>query len=298
MLIRKSQLIGDEILTKQKLKQITYWLREKENITTLWLPGGGRTTTAIKFQNNPIFNKVSKFRKYDCIKCFYLDLNISNLQIENYINEILSQKSKERGIRSKIQSIINEGNYVYFVLDNINTSTIENLRYILNLRSINNNKVKFINLFLAKDFLSIREINTMLPSSLFHNILLIPYMDKQTALEWIKYTSRKMRTRLNEKERQAIYNFCGGIPLILKNAIRSIKTNKNLKASLTGIQMQNIVNTFWGNLSIREKEILTKASKKQPLPNYPKEIHYLKDLNLLNRDNSFDKGWIRLIEAV
>jgi hypothetical protein len=294
----KKHFVDKGTVTVPKLKEIAYFLKEKENLTILWLPGGGRTTFGIDLQNKPILSKVTSERRLKNIIFIYVDVSLETLQLESHLKESLAKYSDQPGIRNKVSDILQKGFYVYFILDSVRIDTLKCIDYLLSFRSLNSERIKFINLITEKDFIQIRNSDNRLPSSFFHNVVKIPYFDKEETLEWLSNGARSLHMRVNAKNKEEIYNYCGGVPVLLKNCLRNVKAYLSVEAAFESLEMQSIINTYWKKLTHEERHIIYNSFKRSPLPNFPNEVKYLREHRLLNPDYSFDKSWIKYVDEL
>ncbi len=293
-MLRNKRLFRDLVVTKTKLLAIRKLVKNKENISTLWLPAGGKTTFGYAIQNMPILSSIIPFRGVSGVVFIYIDLNIDKLQIDKYLNERLAGYSAEEGITGKIESIIKH-NYLYFVLDNLTKENYKNIQYITLYSNLSNSRIKFLNLFNIEEYLSLVKDNKSLPFDIFHNTILMPYLTYDLFKEWIYYKRKKLKVPKRKVNLQEIYSYCGGVPLLIKNTLRGLKNYSSVKEVFESFEMSNIVNLFWRNFSNKEKQIIISAFKGKGLPPYKEEIYYLKKLNLLNENGRFNKKWLYYI---
>lgn len=297
-MVGRIKLFKRYIVGEQETKKIAAFVANRENISILWLPGGGRTTFGIDLQNKNILKRgASLLRKSRLNKTrfIYVDLALKNLQLEKYLEEVLCKYSTSPALRGKI-SDVTDRNYLYFILDNITQNSMQTFNYILSFRSLSSSKIRFICQFLERDFFTFLESSEDIPNSLFHNVVRIPYFTKAQTLEWVKYKSKSLKIKIKESQARKLYEYCGGVPVLLSAALRNLRTYKYVDEMFSSFEMKNVIKSYWAKFSGQEKQIIGCAAYKQPLPLDHRKIDYLRIHRLLNEDNSFDKYWLKYVE--
>lgn len=298
-MLRSRKFLNSQTLRITYLQRVAHYIYEHENITMLWLPGGGRTTFGMNLQNNKALHKIGNKRKLNKQIFIYIDLKLENqvsFQLEKYINETLSHYSSKQNLRDKVLDIVNHGYTLYFVLDNISTSTIQNLEYVLTFRSASNSRIKFIYLILEKDFYSIvNHQNALVPSSLFHNFIKIPYFDESETFEWLGLAAKTLKLKVKNEDKVILYKFCGGIPVLLKNCLRARKTYKNWQQLFNSFEITSAIDSYWKSLSQIEQQILLYAVQGKVVSNYPKETNYMIEHRLLEPNGLCTSKWIERV---
>ena len=242
-------------ITKAKLEEILSLVKRGENVTSLWMPHSARTDFAIELAA----------KDHQNIKFFILDLSLSP--------EYLQKKYDE--LKPKIMDWISKGNQATLILDNFNLDNVDWLKYIFSLRhEITVGKLTFLILAFESEFHSRHTQKTDM-SLIYHNVIQVPYFTKAEAFAWLE-------GKTNKKEK--VWEFCGGIVGLLINYLRSINNPGQFKYTLEHV---------WGRFSERERHILKSIATTGKVPTYTLELKYMKEHNLIDKNNQIIGSWIK-----
>lgn len=250
-----STFLTEHPITSSKLEEILGLVKLGENVTTLWMPHSARTDFAIKLAADDHKN----------IKFFILDLSLSF--------EYLQKKYDE--LKPKVLDWASKGSQATLILDNFNLDNIDWLKYIFSLRQeIAIGKLTFLFLAFESEFHAKHTQKTDM-SLIYHNIIQVPYFTKEETFAWLDGKT---------KNKEKVWNFCGGIVGLLINYLRTDGDLNKLHYTLEHL---------WGRFSERERHILKSISTTGKVPPYTFELKYMKDHNLITKDNKVIGEWVK-----
>jgi hypothetical protein len=296
MFSRKKLSVDREPITKKALEKIANNVKYGENLTLVWLPGSDKSSFGSHMQNTNFFTKLIPIEDAKKLIFVYIDLKMVFESMDDHINATLGKYSEKEKTREKIQDITSRKQFVYLVINNIKKDRLENFEYLNSLKSINPRFVNFIYFVTEKNFHKFVNEKVNVPTSFFHNAIQIKYFDREEIFEYIGTLAKMYKMKLTKESKELLYQFCGGVPVLLKNAVRLSLKNPSVKDALNSIEMVGIVRAFWDKFNKKEQEILFSASQRKPLPPFHTEIKYLQQHKLLNQDYTFSNLWIRFVE--
>lgn len=252
-----SLFLTDYPITKLKLEEILSFVRRGENVTSLWMPHSARTDFAIKLASQDHKN----------IKFFILDLSLSP--------EYLQKKYDE--LKPKVMGWISKGNQATLILDNFSLDNVDWLKYIFSLRhEVLIGKLTFLILAFESEFHSKHTQKTDM-SLIYHNIIQVPYFTKTETFAWLENKT---------KDKEKVWEFCGGTVGLLINYLR---TEGNLN------KLHYTLEHVWGRFSERERHLLKSIAMTGKVPPYTLELKYMKEHNLIDKNNKVIGNWIKQV---
>ncbi|SRR5260221_1671104 len=286
-------IIEDIPLKKEILEMFIKLLNLGEDITLVSLPRNFRTILSSKLQDESERSKLSINSEN---KLFVvIDASLDLEMIINMMNEFLSNFSSKEGVSNKLRDIT-QTKKVTFVFDNFNFKNAQLLSFIQSLRTISLKSIQFIFMPIASEFYSSKS-DTSRFGLAFRNIIQLPYMGKNEALEWID-TASLQYGKVTSKVKELIWEFCGGVPSLIKHFLRLSQRTSNFNEVLKSEETQQRVEHFWNNFSAEEQNVIKQLTITNESKSSPEVLNYLKDLNLVGNDNKVIGKWINyVIEA-
>ncbi|KXK27439.1 MAG: hypothetical protein TR69_WS6001000316 [candidate division WS6 bacterium OLB20] len=206
-------------LDRSLLEELTALLAGGENVTTLWLPGGGRTRFGLELQNSDPLSEFfpDKNNKIPII-FIYLDYTLDHIAIESQLKDVLSDHSNETRKREMVRDVLAKGYRIVLVLDNYTYLRPETSQFLFSIRSIDIDAITFLIFQLESDFAQSTQTVPSLESSThaFHNVIRMPYMRPETARIWIVERARSLDLTATDRLVDEVFSFGGGIPVLLK----------------------------------------------------------------------------------
>src|SRR3990167_8944825 len=279
-----------------KFEEILELSLSSENLTSLWLPGAGRTGLAFRLKNKIAFPKkyLEKAKNYVFI---ILDGSLDVQTLEEHLNVSLENYIEQSGIMKKISILINQGKKIVFVIDNFNFGNLEALKYLLSLRQISMTNIKYIFLALASQFHAER-VKSSDFSIIFHNFVKVPYLDMKGSFEWLDLCSRIFKLPLNQEIKKSLYNYCGGIIGLLKNAFRAYKRYGNIDQALVSEELLSSATNIWQQFSKAEQYVLKNLIISGKYQSTSKEFIYLKEHKFITNENKMNGTWINSLIGI
>ena len=113
-------------------------------------------------------------------------------------------------------------------------------------------------------------------SGLIQNIISIPLPDTQECLYFLHFFANKWNLKLSDDQINTIFEACGNDPVLLKESLRIIGTNKEPVNLLTQPTLLLKAKINYAQYSIAEKDVIeTKLKTNYILPNQKKSAHEL-----------------------
>jgi len=279
-----------------KFEEILRLALNYENATTLWLPGAGRTGLGYRLKNKIAFPKdyLEKAKNHLFI---ILDCALDTKILEEHLNVELEEYAEQRGIMKKISLLINKGKKIVFVIDNFTFNNLETLKYILSLRQISMTDIKYIFLGLESLFNAKRQTSSDI-SIVFHNFIKVPYLDINDSFQWLDLCSGILQVPLNQEVKQKLYEYCGGIIGLLKNAVRAYKRYGDIEQALVSEELLSSSKNIWQQFSKEEQYVLKNLFISRKYQATSKEFIYLKEHKLIADDNKVNGSWIKALIGI
>ena len=279
-----------------KFEEILRLALNYENATTLWLPGAGRTGLGYRLKNKIAFPKdyLEKAKNHLFI---ILDCALDTKILEEHLNVELEEYAEQRGIMKKISLLINKGKKIVFVIDNFTFNNLETLKYILSLRQISMTDIKYIFLGLESLFNAKRQTSSDI-SIVFHNFIKVPYLDINDSFQWLDLCSGILQVPLNQEVKQKLYEYCGGIIGLLKNAVRAYKRYGDIEQALVSEELLSSSKNIWQQFSKEEQYVLKNLIISRKYQATSKEFIYLKEHKLIADDNKVNGSWIKALIGI
>ena len=279
---------------KKKIDEILELLFRGESVTSLWIPGIGRTWLAYELQSKAKLLAQDPDKRLEKMLFLHLDLSLSEPYFSRQLEEILEMYSTKIGIRNKLKDLLDQGNQVVFILDNFHFNNPELLKYLYSFRQVDANQITFLILALESDFYpetEKRERDTLMS----HNIVLAKYFTKLESDAWFEMVGKNHEVSLSKKEKTKAYEYCAGIAAFMIVIIKSMAKGISFREAFESKEMQKITQTFWEHFSQRERYVMKTIAVTGKLPPYTKEIKYLKEHRMLDEDNQIKGEWIEKI---
>jgi DNA-binding winged helix-turn-helix (wHTH) protein/DNA-binding TFAR19-related protein (PDSD5 family) len=136
-------------------------------------------------------------------------------------------------------------------------------------------------------------------SSLFTHIIKYPLYNEKDSMQFISYNEYLWKIKFSENEKQEIIKNCGGYLWLIRQALRLIRDDKNIKIAdvFNHELMIKKLEVIWEKLTETQKEILRKIVDNN-LGNELKETHeynYLKTIKMIKDDDSLGIPLLKLI---
>ncbi len=285
-------LAYNQPLSKDRLEKILNIIASGESVTLASLHRSYRTQFASSLLEKKDFNIMLKGRLADFL-FIPVDLSLNQEFLEKQLEEFLSAQSEIKGISNKIREIINSGKRISFVVDNFNFRNPDLLKYLLNLKLLSPEKIKFVFLSLANDFYNEKVHETGF-ESIYHHIIQVPYLTKEETVDWINMMCEMHNVKFSEKEKDEIYAFSGGIPGLTRHFCRIRDQYTNASDAINGPEILGITQNYWERFTEKEKNVLMSCVLGNPQSD-TKEFEYMKDLRLIDSEGKIIGTWIELI---
>jgi len=241
------------LATRETIQNLVSRLKSGYDVTTLWSPGIGRS----KFSE--VFIKLCKTEDFRLafdfpeIVFIYLDLSLSGEYFRFFLMDQLSLYSDMHGVAKMLRDISSK-HKVVFVLDNIDLRSKDLLQYVLALRSFAPEQILYLHLFMEADFFD-AEYQLLKESSFHYHILNISYYTFSEVQEWLVLNTNK---KYSQSEVKQIYQFTGGVPLLLRKVI--ISQQKTLEDVFTSESMEITCKRLFSRYSKQVKDMLARIS--------------------------------------
>ncbi len=284
-----------------KVKEIAGLLQARENMTLVSLPGGGKTRLAHNFQDKEMLSGLLPDKQLEKIVFLHIDQNIGQTYIVDHFNTILRQYSEKQDLLSKLFDIIGLNYRVVFIIDNFKLDN-DFFKFIYSLRNVSINKIQFMFLTSASDFLAIEKSAVDLGSVnfMFHNVVYLPYPSYELSIEWVKEREIELNFKVSDGDVNKILDFSGRVPSLIKNYLRTLRNYKNHEKTIRSAEFKIILSKFWNSFTKEEKQILkginmgilkNLTSKQQEI------VDYMINLGLLNQERKICGKWINYVNG-
>lgn len=276
-----TKFFEDTSLKIESAREIFKLLEEGRSVTTVNLSRTFRTEFAkdvIKGDFDTEFKSNLKF--------VYSDLSFSAEAYKEQLQAALSEYAGKHELIQQAQIIGEKAIDVVVLIDNCQVSDIELFKFILNLRVHSHEKIRFMFMFLAKDFYKVPVDNDI--GIVYENIIFVPYLDKTSAFDWLDLKSGK---KIPEKLKEDIFKITGGAPKIIELFIRLIAKGQNIDQILESEEFLQAINLLWDRFTAKEKLVIL-GDKSEELK---KESEYLKKLNLIDDKGRVIGEWVRYV---
>lgn len=282
------------LVSKEYLVQIFNLISKGENITSLWVPGIGRTAFADEMQKKSLPESFYKsFPSLSLNKIIFpvLDLSLSETYFLKQLEEVLELYSDKSGIRRMISDICENGTRIVFMLDNFEfKKNVETIKYIYSLKNVDTEMISFFILALESDFYSIEDAKSK-DSIMSHNIIQIPYFSQDEAFEWLSINQKKHGVKLTNSQYNEIIQFSGGISLFMRVLLRGLGNKKTVEEIINSKEMKDSIETFISHFSKTEQNIIRRLFITNTLPPYKFEVDYLRKHGLIDMNNKLIGLW-------
>lgn len=272
-------------------------------VTAMWVPHGGRTKTmAYLCQNASKFNfgKLGKYKIRYLNKdelteeapeaYFQLMLRSLNPRLKNY-----RQEEAFFLIKEKINLLLRKNYHLILILGKFDELPFSRTFFnnLYSLWQMNKTRVHFIftvkrNIF-QKDLF---EKYDQLREAISQNLIYFPLFNKEDRISVCRVLTDKYGFRLTKRQRELIWEVCGGHPGLAKACMRIVNKNSRLKGGKETIdflaqqwEVKIILEDIWKSLDEEERQIVLLAAKKVPVSQRSLPERLLK-LRVIDSDNN------------
>jgi len=281
-------------ISSDKMRNIVELVNKLENVTVISLPKNGKTYLTSLFSNAQGRSELGITHLIQD-NFVFVPINLELEDLDEIINDFLSQYSDKPSLTLKIINIAKSKRNIVFIIDNFNFRSINNLRYVFNLKNTATQNIQYIFFALASEFY-IDSFEKHKFTMAYNNIIELPYLTKDESFEWMGVEILEENLKLTIKENQQYYDFCGGVPALLKHFLRLRIRFNYFDAIVKSNETEEKINIFWQSFSENEQKVLTSISLTGSYPEeYEHVFKYLSNLNLINKDNKIIGEWIKLI---
>ncbi|MDQ6985057.1 MAG: hypothetical protein Q9M91_03280 [Candidatus Dojkabacteria bacterium] len=253
-------------ITKENAKEIFSLVEKGDNVSLVCLPRTFRTEFGASLQTQSGLSDYLSKEQIENTEFIYIDLTLEKDLIEEQLGQSLRLYSNKENITSKLKDITFRKSLV-IVVDNANFNDTNILKYILNLKLNNNEKINFIFLFIESDFINDSNINDL--GLIFFNVIKSPYFTKELAISWLKEND----SSISDETAETIYNFCGGTPALLKAVIRLRNKYDSLDKVFESLEINKVISHLWSRFIPEEQVILLGNKGDERITNYLKELN-------------------------
>lgn len=282
---------NESSLSAQKAKEIFDVIKRQENVSLLWLPGGGRTHFGYNLQTKAGLSSFIPDNILDKLTFILVDFDVDLESFKEQIKDSLEVFSDTTNVYKSIRAITQSNAVLYFVVDNF-VYEPSKVRYLNLIRSINFQRVKCVFLTSFAELYSSKQRQIATENYMFHNVVTVGYFTKPEAVDWIKTQARELNLRVSEEQVSKLLEFCGGIPALIKNYLRGLKNYDTPEKVENSDEMANITHSLWNAFSDEEKRTLKKIHLTKTFKvRYLSVLEYLRKNNLVD-DNGVVGTWI------
>jgi DNA-binding response OmpR family regulator len=262
---------------------------ETGNVSTIWIPRSHRTKFA-----SELWKTESSTEKV----FIYLDFALAEKYVMDRLYNLLANHTEGKNIESQILNLTYKRNIkITIVLDNVNFDSIEFLKYLISLRTVNFGKLNFLFIFGMHEFYH-RNSNYEEFGVITDKIYQIPAYTKNHTEKIVKSTLKTYTPTLATE----IYKFSGGIAGLVSSCVKALNKEDITSAKdflkITKLkEMQASINSLWQRYTPEEQMILLTGVSESNINQFPKETRYLTEHGLISDETKSSRGsWISFIQ--
>jgi len=286
-----SNFINSIPISKKYINRVLDLVSTRENISLLVANGTGISSFGLSLQS-----KTSGIKQYIYAKLgkdipifVYLDLQLHSKFIEKHIFTILGQYSAQSSVGNQILEIIEKGKDLYFFIDNYSPELKEGFDEVLYYQTLGSKHIKYM--FVVKYAQYIPEkLETL---KLYHNTVKFSFLDELKSMEWLKIVAEEMNIEIDNEELHIVYQYCGGIPILLKNALRIYREVNSVQDIFTNKKFKSLLKKYIAKFNDEERKVLYSIVWSLPVSGHDRVIEYLQSLKILDDNYQVEFAWLR-----
>jgi len=291
-------LVSDIPIKKGLLTEVIDTIKLGQDVTCVSLPRSFRTSFASQLQN-PAQDLID-FTGEDFFKetiFIIVDLSLELDILKELLDQNIGQYSNEESLVKKLRSIVDSGKRVVFIVDNFSFNSSESLKYLINLSLLNTKRIGFLFLTLYSDFYLNENVEKTVSPQFYRNIFRIPYLDKEETFEWIDAKSSQVKIKVNNENKQKIWEFSGGIPLIISHFVRLLARYSTVDEILLLNETKEKLSSLWNSFVDEEKSVIRLPSLAAQNNESREILNSFIEMGVFSKDNNLIGSWLKLLNV-